>query len=103
MARTAKRIPGVKQLGFQDQFGMTTAPCVPAIREAVRAWREGKYKGVTATTRELLNYWFLTDHLTPNGRRFCYYDAQREAVETLIYVCQLPCPKGRGLFKASPV
>ena len=40
----------------------STAPCVPAIKEAVNAWREGGYKGVTSTTKTLLNYWFKADH-----------------------------------------
>ena len=39
---------------------VTTAPCVPAIREAVAKWRDDGYKGSTATTRQLLNQWFLT-------------------------------------------
>lgn len=67
----------------------TTAPCVPAIREAVGQWREGGYKGVTETTRTLLNFWFKTDHRLPNGRPFAYHYAQRESVETLIYLYEV--------------
>src|SRR5687768_8744573 len=63
-----------------------TAPTVPAIKEAVREWRAENYKGATDTTRILLNYWFKTDHRTLAGRPFFFYDAQREAVETLIYL-----------------
>jgi len=44
---------------------VSTAPCVPGIREKVKAWRDGGYKGVTGTTRILLNYWFCTDHRLP--------------------------------------
>jgi type III restriction enzyme len=40
---------------------LRTAPCVPALREAVKKWRDDKYKGATETTRLLLNYWFKTD------------------------------------------
>ena len=40
----------------------TTAPCVPALRDAVNQWRTDDYPGATATTRRLLNHWFLTDH-----------------------------------------
>lgn len=68
---------------------LSTAPCVPALRNAVNAWREGGYKGITSTTRELLNYWFYTDHRLPDGSSFRYYDAQREALETLIYVYEV--------------
>ncbi len=66
-----------------------TAPAVPAIREAVADWRSAGYRGVTDTTRILLNHWFRTDHRLPNGRAFRYYDAQREAIETLIYLYEV--------------
>ncbi len=65
---------------------LRTAPCVPTLREAVKAWRAGGYKGTTETTRLLLAHWFQTDHRLANGTRFAYHPAQREAIETLIYV-----------------
>ena len=68
---------------------LNTAPCVPAIRQAVNAWRADNYKGVTATTRELLNFWFATDHRLANGTPFRYHAAQREAIETLIYLYEV--------------
>ncbi len=72
-----------------DLFNVTgklrTAACVPALREAVKAWRAGKYKGATDTTKLLLKHWFETDHRLPNGARFRWHDAQREAIETLIF------------------
>jgi type III restriction enzyme len=55
------------------QLDIKTAPCVPKIREAVEAWVAGGYKGVTPTTRTLLNYWFHTDHRAKDGSRFSYY------------------------------
>ena len=66
-----------------------TAPCVPAIRKAVEDWRSKDYKGITDTTRLLLNYWFKTDHRLPNGRPFVYHDSQRRAIETLIYLYEV--------------
>lgn len=66
-----------------------TAPCVPAIRRAVAGWRETRYPGVSDTTSILLNYWFLTDHRQPNGRPFQYHPAQREAIETLVYLFEV--------------
>lgn len=67
-----------------------TAPCVPTIREAVAEWRSGNYlDGVTSTTRTLLNYWFRNDHRLPSGTAFRFYDAQREAIETLIYLYEV--------------
>lgn len=65
---------------------VTTAPAVPAIRKAVAEWRDQKYKGATDTSRILLNHWFATDHRLANGAAFRYYDAQREAIETLIFL-----------------
>src|SRR5712691_12360732 len=68
---------------------VTTAPAVPAIRAAVAEWRGEHYKGASKTSRLLLNYWFSTDHRLPNGSRFRYHHAQREAIETLIYVSEV--------------
>lgn len=68
---------------------ITTAPCVPAIREAVSQWREDNYPGITKTTRILLNYWFKTDHRLPGGRKFAYHYSQQEAMETLIYLYEV--------------
>lgn len=68
---------------------VTTAPCVPAIRKAVSDWRADRYKGASATSRLLLNYWFGTEHRLPNGARFQYHPAQREAIETLVYVYEV--------------
>jgi type III restriction enzyme len=83
--KTAK--PSQSQASLLDvASGIATAPCVPALREAVKAWRAGGYKGITETTRALLNFWFYTDHKPPNGRPFAYHASQQEAIETLIFV-----------------
>ena len=74
---------------FNIQEQLSTAACVPAIREAVKAWRADKYKGITETTRELLNFWFHTDHVLHNGQTFRYHLAQREAIETLIFIYEV--------------
>ncbi len=68
---------------------LITAPCVLAVRNAVNSWREDKYKGVTHTTRELLNFWFNADHKLPDGTVFRYYYSQQEAIETLIYLYEV--------------
>jgi type III restriction enzyme len=65
---------------------LRTGPCVPALREAVKAWKAGGYKGVTETTRVLLNYWFHTDHRLATGLPFHYHASQQEAIETLVFV-----------------
>jgi type III restriction enzyme len=86
----AKRKAKVRETGLFDvQEFLATAPCVPPLRDAVHAWRESNYKGVSDTTQELLNFWFRTDHKQPSGRRFSYHHAQREAIETLIFIYEV--------------
>jgi len=76
-------------------------PLVPQLRRKVKEWRDSGYVGATETSRSLLNWWFNTPHLLPQtylpspfGRgaggeglaEFQYYFAQREALETIIYL-----------------
>ena len=65
-------------------------PLVPELRRKVKEWRDGAYVGATATSRTLLNWWFKTPHLLPQPDgtmiEFKYYFAQREALETIIYL-----------------
>jgi type III restriction enzyme len=86
MARKKKN--DVDQLGLLEAR-VSTAPCVPGIRDKVKAWRDCGYKGTTDTTRLLLNHWFYNDHRLPNGCKFEYHYFQREAVETLIYLYEV--------------
>src|SRR5581483_7883646 len=74
---------------------LRTAPCVPALREAVKAWVAGGYKGITDTTRILLNHWFYTDHKLPTGAPFKYHRSQQEAMETLIFVWEFEKVRSR--------
>jgi type III restriction enzyme len=70
----------------------TTAPAVPLIREAVASWKAGNYRGITNTTRALLEWWFPKDgHRLGRGvgRPFRYHPFQREAIETLIYLYEV--------------
>jgi type III restriction enzyme len=90
MARSRKTQANDTQLGLFDlTLYLKTAPCVPALRQLVKEWRDNNYPGVTRTTRTLLNYWFFADHRLMNGRLFSYHEAQREAIETLIYVYEV--------------
>lgn len=84
-----KKIVSAQRDMFNIQEQLKTAACVPAIREAVKAWRAGGYKGITETTRELLNFWFHTDHILPNGQSFRFHTAQRDAIETLIFIFEV--------------
>ncbi len=88
MSPTKKAPSGSRQLGLIEP-SLKTAPCVPAIREALADWRRRGYKGVTSTTQALLDYWFHTDHRLPDRRPFRYHDSQRAAIETLIYLYEV--------------
>lgn len=65
-------------------------PLVANIRREVFAWRDSGYAGASVTSRALLNHWFETDHLLEAAdgtlAPFRYYFAQREAVETVIWL-----------------
>jgi type III restriction enzyme len=65
-------------------------PLVSQLRQKVQAWRDNGYTGATDTSRSLLNWWFKAPHLLPQAdatmAEFQYYFAQREALETIIYL-----------------
>jgi len=65
-------------------------PLVAKIREEIKAWRDAGYKGATETSQALLTWWFDTEHLIEQAdgtlAPFRYYFAQREAVETIIWL-----------------
>ena len=65
-------------------------PLVPVLRRKVKEFRDGGYVGAADTSRSLLNWWFKTPHLLPKADgtmvEFEYYFAQREALETIIYL-----------------
>jgi type III restriction enzyme len=86
MARKRKQNPAQIDL---LEAKVATAPCVPSIREKVKVWRDGGHKGISDTTRILLNHWFCTDHKLPDGRKFKYHPFQREAIETLIWLYEV--------------
>ncbi len=67
-------------------------PLVPEVRKLVKEWRDNDYKGASPTTRALLRWWFLEDHVDwvdGVAKTFRYYFAQREAVETAIYLYEV--------------
>jgi type III restriction enzyme len=74
-------------------------PLVPELRRQVKAWRDRGYDGASNTSRSLLDWWFKEEHLmatasadrnAPQERAlltpFEYFFAQREAIETIIYL-----------------
>ncbi len=65
-------------------------PLVAALRKKVKEFRDSGYAGASATSKSLLNWWFTEPHLLPKADgttvEFQYYFAQREALETVIYL-----------------
>jgi type III restriction enzyme len=61
---------------------------VNKLRLAVKSWRDSGYPGTTSTTKRLLNYWFSEDHIV-NNEKFEFWYAQKESIETLIYVYEV--------------
>ena len=70
-------------------YGKLLPPLVHKLRQEVKKWRDKRYEGASHTSKALLNWWFQTRHPieTEGGRKdFEYYFAQREAVETIIWL-----------------
>ncbi|MCK4311930.1 MAG: DEAD/DEAH box helicase family protein [Candidatus Cloacimonetes bacterium] len=67
-------------------------PLVHKIRQAVFDWRINKYEGATETSKQLLKYWFQTEHkniIDGEEIPFRYYFSQREAIESIIYLYEV--------------
>lgn len=65
-------------------------PLVATLRKRVKEFRDGRYAGATETSRSLLNWWFNEPHLIEQAygpaTSFAYFFAQREAMETIVYL-----------------
>ena len=73
--------PGIDAIGEKGREKLLP-PLVNKIRKEVYKWRDEGYPNISEVSKSLLTYWFKTDH--PNG--FQYYFAQRESVESIIYL-----------------
>ncbi len=63
---------------------------VNKLRSDIDRWRNDGYPGATATSQELLAYWFEQSHPPVFGNEpFHFYFCQREAVETIIYLYEI--------------
>jgi len=82
-----------QELYSEDGYAKLIPPLVHKIRIGVEAWRNAAYAGATETTKALLNYWFNTPHTFLNAdgayQEFNYYFAQREAVESAIWLYEV--------------
>jgi type III restriction enzyme len=65
-------------------------PLVANIRREVYAWRAAGYAGASPTSIALLRWWFEAEHMVEGAdnslQSFRYYFAQREAVETIVWL-----------------
>ncbi len=94
---TGHRVPGKDELSpamVEPGRRPSRCPLVRSIRAEVDRWRKGGYAGISETSRYLLNYWFNSDHSFHDNDRgdtyqFRYYWAQREAIESIIYLFEL--------------
>jgi type III restriction enzyme len=68
-------------------------PLVPTLRKKVKDWRDSGYAGTSDTSRSLLSWWFVEKKLWPQRdgtlAEFQYYFAQREAIETIVYLYEV--------------
>jgi type III restriction enzyme len=93
-----------------SQRDKSQAFLVNSLRKAIFDWRNKDYPNVTKTTKRLLEFWFKEDHIVA-GEIFKFWFAQREAIETLIYIYEvlgkrkfvdLAADFGEGSFKYDP-
>ena len=79
--------------GERDQRMDKLPPLVQELRQQVKEWRDNSYQGATDTSISLLRWWFGGEHLLTEAdgiaREFRYYFAQREAIETIIYLYEV--------------
>ena len=63
------------------------------LRKKVKEWRDKSYDGASATSKSLLNWWFKEDHIMADQKgvtyNFRYYFAQREALETVVWLYEV--------------
>lgn len=88
---------------MSDPYGVpssrrpSAAPLVDRIRGEVDAWRDGGYAGASETSARLLRHWFHDDHVaTDSVVPFRWYFAQRDAIETLVYLHEIARTRRTG-------
>lgn len=81
--------PGEEDLREQG-YEKLLPPLVAELRKYISEWRDAEYEGASETSKALLRWWFQTDHTKWNAdgtqQHFQYFFAQREAVETAIWL-----------------
>lgn len=84
--------PGEADL-FKHGYAHLLPPLVDKIRREVHTWRINNYIGASETSKSLLTWWFNTEHFINTSDNqtepFQYYFAQREAVESVIWLFEI--------------
>ena len=86
-------VPSKEELG-RKAYDQLLPPLVHKIRQKVKEWRDRNYEGSSETSKALLNFWFGAKHIQ-NGNEFRYYFAQREAIESVIYLYEATTAKDK--------
>ena len=77
----------------QEGYQKLLPPLVDKIRKEVKEWRDTDYEGASSTSKALLKWWFETAHPIEDSEgnisNFKYYFAQREAIESIIYLYEI--------------
>ncbi len=87
--------PGIRWFPADEALRETSMeklmpPLVSQLRKKVKEFRDGGYIGAADTSKNLLNWWFNTPLMLQQAdgtmSQFQYYFAQREALETIVYL-----------------
>ena len=73
----------------EKSYDKLLPPLVHKLRQEVKKWRDSNYQGVSNTSRALLHWWFEVERPQETADEmsdFQYYFAQREAIETVIFL-----------------
>jgi type III restriction enzyme len=87
--RTGKRTDSQVEMFVEEQF--RELALVNKIRQKVKEWRDGGYKGVTGVTERLLQHWNMPD------REKKLFFCQHESVETIIYLTEILPKNPKGI------
>ncbi len=86
--------PDIRWVPAKDNLFLTAyekflPPLVYKVRHAVRKWRDSNYKGASEISKNLLHFWFDSKPIEETDRQWRYYFAQREAIESIIYLYEV--------------
>ena len=78
----------------QSAYEKLLPPLVHKVRMAVKEWRDKDYAGASRTSKALLQFWFDHEHKV-GEKKFQFYFAQRESIESIIYLYEIAKAKDK--------